>query len=152
YAFVLGLSKPATAGATIVALFRAEPSRRGGIIGVLWLVLTRYKTVPLPASSAPFFIPVLLFRVALLFLDCFDEAKKDMAVHFESTTDYIQHHLTFFQKPGEGAGFWNVNVDTIVTTLVIGVLTFGFLWLVVRKATTGVPSKRQAFVELLFDF
>ena len=75
-----------------------------------------------------------------------------MAVHFESPTDYIQHHLTFFQKPGEGAGFWNVNVDTIVTTLVIGVLTFGFLWLVVRKATTGVPSKRQAFVELLFDF
>ena len=46
----------------------------------------------------------------------------------------------------------HVNVDTIVTTVVIGVLTFGFLWLVVRKATTGVPSKRQAFVELLFDF
>ena len=75
-----------------------------------------------------------------------------MAVHFDSPTEYIQHHLTFFQKPGEGAGFWNVNVDTIVTTVVIGVLTFGFLWLVVRKATTGVPSKRQAFVELLFDF
>ena len=31
-------------------------------------------------------------------------------------------------------------------------LAFGFLWLVTRKATAGVPSKTQAFVELAFDF
>ena len=31
-------------------------------------------------------------------------------------------------------------------------LTFGFLWLVTRKATSGVPSKRQAFVELCVGF
>ena len=31
-------------------------------------------------------------------------------------------------------------------------LTFGFMWLVTRKATRGVPSKTQAFVELSFDF
>ena len=31
-------------------------------------------------------------------------------------------------------------------------LAFGFLWLVTRKVTTGVPSRTQAFVELLFDF
>ncbi len=31
-------------------------------------------------------------------------------------------------------------------------LAFGFLWLVTRKATSGVPSKTQAFVELCVDF
>jgi len=68
-------------------------------------------------------------------------------------TSYIQHHLTFLTKPvGEAGGFWSINCDTLITTLVIGVLTFGFLWLVTRKATTGVPSKRQAFVELVIDF
>jgi F-type H+-transporting ATPase subunit a len=67
-------------------------------------------------------------------------------------TGYIQHHLTFLTKPQEGAGFWTLNVDTIVTTLVIGVLAFGFLWLVTRKATTGVPSRKQAFVELTVGF
>ena len=70
-----------------------------------------------------------------------------------SPTSYIQHHLTFLTKPvGESGGFWSINWDTLITTVIIGVLTFGFLWLVTRKATTGVPSKRQAFVELTLDF
>jgi F-type H+-transporting ATPase subunit a len=69
-----------------------------------------------------------------------------------SPSEYIQHHLTFFQRPvGEG-GFWTVNVDSVVTALLLGVIGLGFLWWVVRGATSGVPNKRQAFVELLFDF
>ena len=77
-----------------------------------------------------------------------------MAAEHELTpTSYIQHHLTFLTKPvGEAGGFWSINWDTLITTVIIGVLTFGFLWLVTRKATTGVPSKRQAFVELTLDF
>ena len=68
-------------------------------------------------------------------------------------TSYIQHHLTFFTRPvGEGGGFWTVNVDTLVTTVVVAVLAFGFLWLVTRRSSAGVPSKLQAFVELTFDF
>jgi F-type H+-transporting ATPase subunit a len=75
-----------------------------------------------------------------------------MAATFDSPTEYIQHHLTFFDKSvGEG-DFWTLHVDTFVTTLVIGALTLGFLWLVARKATIGVPSRRQAFVELSFTF
>ena len=58
-----------------------------------------------------------------------------------SPTSYIQHHLTFFSHPvREGGGFWTLNWDTMVMTLAVGVLTFGFLWLVTRKATSGVPS------------
>jgi len=68
-------------------------------------------------------------------------------------TEYIQHHLTFLAKPvREGGGFWVVHWDTVVMTLIIGVAVFGFLWLVTRKATAGVPSKRQAFVELCIGF
>jgi F-type H+-transporting ATPase subunit a len=68
-------------------------------------------------------------------------------------TSYIQHHLTFLAHPvREGGGFWTVHVDTLVMTLLAGVLTFGFLWWVVRKASAGVPSKSQAFCELLVGF
>jgi len=36
--------------------------------------------------------------------------------------------------------------------VLIGVLVLGFLWLVTRKAKSGVPSKTQAFVELTIEF
>jgi len=76
-----------------------------------------------------------------------------MAAATELTpTAYIQHHLSFLQKPIGDGGFWTVNVDTFVTTLVLGVLCFGFMWWITRKATSGVPSKTQAFVELAVEF
>ena len=75
-----------------------------------------------------------------------------MAASYDSPSEYIQHHLTFLQKPvGEGT-FWMVNVDTVVTSLILGFVGLGFLWLVTRKATSGVPSKTQAFVELAVGF
>jgi F-type H+-transporting ATPase subunit a len=70
-------------------------------------------------------------------------------------TSYIGHHLSFLAKPvGEGTagGFWTLHVDSLVTAIVLGVLALGFLWWIVRGATAGVPNKRQAFVELLFEF
>ena len=67
-------------------------------------------------------------------------------------TDYISHHLTFFSKPvGEG-GFWTLHVDSVITAVILGVLGMGLLWWVVRGATSGVPNRRQAFVELAFEF
>ena len=67
-------------------------------------------------------------------------------------SEYIQHHLTFFQKPIGDGGFWTLNVDSVLVGVLLGVVGIGFLWWVVRGATSGVPNKRQAFVELLFDF
>ena len=76
-----------------------------------------------------------------------------MAAQTELTpTEYINHHLTFMTKPSADAGFWSINVDTVVTAIVLGVIGLGFLWWVVRGATSGVPGKRQAFVELAVDF
>ena len=65
-------------------------------------------------------------------------------------TSYISHHLTFFTK-GDG-GFWTLHVDTLVMSLLAGVIGIGFIWWVVRGATSGIPNKRQAFVELAFEF
>src|SRR5512140_914484 len=75
-----------------------------------------------------------------------------VAGHELTPTSYIQHHLTFLTTATEAGGFWRVNVDTVVTSIILGVFAFGFLWMVTRKATTGVPTKTQAFVELLIDF
>lgn len=76
-----------------------------------------------------------------------------MAASPTTPTEYISGHLTHLLKPvNESGGFWSVHVDTLVATLVVGVLTFGFLWLVVRGATAGVPGKLQAFVELSVKF
>ena len=67
-------------------------------------------------------------------------------------TSYMNHHLTnLTSSVGEGA-FWTLHVDTLVMSLLLGILSFGFLWSVVRGATSGVPSKRQAFVELAVEF
>jgi F-type H+-transporting ATPase subunit a len=67
-------------------------------------------------------------------------------------SEYIQHHLTFFEKPIGDGGFWTINVDSVITALLLGVVGLGFLWWVVRGATSGVPGKRQAFVEWLIEF
>ncbi|HEX7270875.1 MAG TPA: F0F1 ATP synthase subunit A [Casimicrobiaceae bacterium] len=73
--------------------------------------------------------------------------------HPLDATSYIQHHLTFLARPlTESGGFWTIHRDTIVTSVVLGVLALGLLWLVTRKATSGVPTKRQAFVELAVEF
>ena len=75
------------------------------------------------------------------------------AEHELDATTYIQHHLTFLAEPvAEKGGFWTLHYDTIVTSVIIGVLVLGFMWLVTRKATSGVPSKIQAFVELTVEF
>jgi len=73
--------------------------------------------------------------------------------HALTPASYIGHHLKFLQKPiAEGGVFWTVNVDTLVTSTLLGILVFGFLAWVVRGATAGVPGKRQAFVELAVEF
>ncbi len=80
-------------------------------------------------------------------------AAAETGEHAMTPASYIGHHLKFLNKPiAEGGGFWTVNVDTLVTSSILGVLVFGFLWWVVRGATAGVPGRRQAFVELAVEF
>ncbi|MGH8528322.1 MAG: F0F1 ATP synthase subunit A [Nevskiales bacterium] len=72
--------------------------------------------------------------------------------HAMTPASYIGHHLTFLRQPvGEGS-FWVLHLDTLITSFILGTVVFGFLFLVVRGATAGVPGKRQAFVELCVEF
>jgi F-type H+-transporting ATPase subunit a len=73
--------------------------------------------------------------------------------HALTPASYIGHHLKFLNKPiTDGGGFWTLNVDTLITSSILGFLVFGFLWWVVRGATAGVPGRRQAFVEIAVEF
>jgi len=69
YAMVMGLAKPASAGGTVVALFRAEACKILVIVLQLWLVLATYRDIVLAAFFAAFVITVLLFRMALIVRD-----------------------------------------------------------------------------------
>jgi F-type H+-transporting ATPase subunit a len=65
---------------------------------------------------------------------------------------YIGHHLKFLEKPVGDGSFWTLHVDTLITSVILGTAVFGFMWLVARGATAGVPGKRQAFIEMCVEF
>ncbi|MGZ5159565.1 MAG: F0F1 ATP synthase subunit A, partial [Burkholderiales bacterium] len=69
-----------------------------------------------------------------------------------SPTSYIGHHLTNRTISLGDSPFWTLHLDTLITSALLGLITFGFLWLVVRGATAAVPGRRQAFVELAVGF
>jgi len=72
--------------------------------------------------------------------------------HAMTPASYISHHLTFLQKPVGDGGFWTLNLDTLITSVLLGFIVLGFTAWVVSGATSGVPGKRQAFVEFWIDF
>jgi F-type H+-transporting ATPase subunit a len=63
--------------------------------------------------------------------------------------EYIQHHLTQNTIQLGGGGF---HVDTWVVSLVLGLIFIAWFGWAARRATAGVPSKGQAFVELILEF
>lgn len=64
-------------------------------------------------------------------------------------TEYIVHHLTHNTTTVAGQTF---HLDTWVISLALGLLACLLLWSQARKATAGVPSKGQAFVEMVVEF
>lgn len=80
------------------------------------------------------------------------EAAENATEHAMTPASYIGHHLSFLQKSVGDTPFWTLNMDTIGTSIFLGVVVFGFMWWVVRGATSGVPNKRLAFVELCVEF
>jgi F-type H+-transporting ATPase subunit a len=70
-----------------------------------------------------------------------------------SASDYIVHHLTHWQnKPQtEIVDFTVFNLDSLFFSILLGVLGSFFLWKAARKATSGVPGRFQAAVEMLME-
>jgi F-type H+-transporting ATPase subunit a len=75
-----------------------------------------------------------------------------MAAQYQNPTEYIGHHLTFATRPIGDGGFWTLNLDTLIVSILLGFVGLGFFWWIVKDATTGVPGKKQAFVEVVFEF
>ena len=65
------------------------------------------------------------------------------------TVEYIQHHLTNLSV---GEGFMTWNIDSIVISLLLGILFVSVGARVARNATDGVPGGFQNFVESILEF
>jgi F-type H+-transporting ATPase subunit a len=65
------------------------------------------------------------------------------------TADYINHHLQHLELITPIGVF---NLDTMVMSWVFGLVFLTFFWLTARRATAGVPSGIQNFVELMYEF
>jgi len=75
------------------------------------------------------------------------------AEHGPTAGEYIGHHLTHLQnKPMKGVVDFTVfNYDSIFWAALIGVVATFFLWKAARSATSGVPGRFQAAVEILVE-
>jgi len=67
--------------------------------------------------------------------------------------EYIVHHLAHLQnKKPEGPFDLSVfNYDSLFFSILLGIVTCWILWAAARKATSGVPGRFQAAVELLVE-
>ena len=73
--------------------------------------------------------------------------------------EYIQHHLQHLQKNFSFEGvkqtslvdFSVFNLDSVFYSVVLGAICCFVLWLAARKATSGVPGRFQAAVEILSE-
>jgi F-type H+-transporting ATPase subunit a len=73
--------------------------------------------------------------------------------HAQTPGEYIIHHLTHFGtgKPKGLVDFSVINFDSVVISALVGALGCFLLWLAARKATSGVPGRFQAAIEMLFE-
>ncbi len=67
-----------------------------------------------------------------------------------TSTEYIQHHLMNWQHPVAGSAresFWVINVDTLLVSILLGVVFLGLMYFVARRVVAGTPGKLQNFIE-----
>ena len=67
--------------------------------------------------------------------------------------EYIIHHLTHLQnkKQTDIVDFSVFNLDSIFFAVLVGVIGSFFLWRAAKSATSGVPGRFQAAVEMLVE-
>jgi F-type H+-transporting ATPase subunit a len=102
-----------------------------------------------------------------------------MATEYASSGEYIKHHLqnlTYGELPAgfhrhdgtvlteatrtfahgaeeaKAMGFWAINVDSMAFSIGLGLLFLFLFRMAARKATAGVPSGLQNFVEWVIEF
>jgi len=84
---------------------------------------------------------------------------ENAGAHAPTAGEYIQHHLQHLQLNFKFEGvkqtsildFSVFNFDSLFYSVVLGVVGCLFLWSAARKATSGVPGRFQAAVEILVE-
>lgn len=71
-----------------------------------------------------------------------------------SANEYILHHLTFLQNkdPAGIVDFSVIHWDSVFFSVALALLFGASFYLAARKASAGVPTKFQNFVELVVEF
>jgi F-type H+-transporting ATPase subunit a len=66
---------------------------------------------------------------------------------------YILHHLHHLQNGEQSAvvDFSIIHFDSLFFSIALGILTCWLMWRAARKATSGVPGRFQAAVEILIE-
>ncbi|MAF04154.1 F0F1 ATP synthase subunit A [Herbaspirillum huttiense] len=77
----------------------------------------------------------------------------EAAEHAPTASEYIVHHLGHLSTHHQTkiVDFSVLNVDTIFWSVFCGVIACFFMFLAARKATSGVPGRFQAFVEMVVE-
>ncbi|MEQ1592718.1 MAG: F0F1 ATP synthase subunit A [Thiobacillaceae bacterium] len=90
-----------------------------------------------------------------------------MSAEAHTSGEYIKHHLqnlTYGQHvdgtwgvahsaaEAKAMGFWAINLDSMGYAIGLGILFLFIFRMAAKKATTGVPSGMQNFVEMVVEF
>jgi len=81
-------------------------------------------------------------------------AAESAVEHGVTPGEYILHHLTFWQnhKPASVVDFSVINIDSVFWSVLLGVVVCWAMWAAARKASSGVPGRFQAALEILVEF
>ncbi|QTS84224.1 ATP synthase subunit a [Coxiella endosymbiont of Amblyomma nuttalli] len=71
-------------------------------------------------------------------------------------SEYVQHHMSHWQLNLHNftltdGGFWTLNLDTLIISVIFGILFLGLFYSITCDATVGMPGKWQNFVEMIVE-
>lgn len=79
---------------------------------------------------------------------------ENAAHHAPTAGEYINHHLRHLQnhaEPQSIADFSYVNIDSMFWSVLLGLAAVFMLWRAASKATSGVPGRFQAAIEMIVE-
>src|SRR3990167_5054696 len=70
--------------------------------------------------------------------------------------EYVQHHMLHWKLnlhnfASTDGGFWTLNVDTILISVILGSLFLILFYSIARRSVTGIPGQWQNFAELAVE-
>jgi F-type H+-transporting ATPase subunit a len=92
-----------------------------------------------------------------------EEAAHSGGHHYANASEYIDHHLTnlrvclhdghwVWNECSGGFSDWTINADSMIFSILLGVVFVGIFGLVARRMTSGQPGKFQTAIELVVGF